>query len=312
MQSIIYRKYGNEEVLETIETPTPTVKDNEILVHVKAISLNQRDISSRNGDYKIVMNWKFPKPTGADFAGIVTAIGRNIKNYNVGDEVFGYEQSLGKGTLSEYITASENMITHKPKALTFEEASVLGCVYLTALQTLCDKCHIKKGDKIALFGASGGVGTASIQLAKFYGAEVTAIANSANENFCKAQGADHFVAYNKENIFASNEKYDVFFQVFGKDFAYYKEAKNILTPEGIFIGLLPLPKYFFQMLFGKPKFKFTLVKPKADDLAFIAKLANEKVIAPAIFRTFDWSNIKDAHKTLEKGGVNGKIVVRLN
>lgn len=310
MKSIIYKKYGSEEVLEIAEIPIPTIENNDVLINVKAISLNPRDTSSRSGDFKLFMNRKFPKQTGADFAGIITKIGNNVKNFKVGDEVFGYEQGINKGTASEFITISENYISIKPKKLSFEEASVLGCVYLCALQTVRDKCQIKQGDKIVIYGASGGVGTASIQLARYYGAEVTAVAHSSSEKYCKEQGADRFVAYDEGDIFASKEKFDVFFQVFGKDKAYYNESKQILKSNGIFICLIPLPKYIFKILFAKPKFKFTLVKSKSDDLAFIANLANQVIVKPIVAKSFGVEDIKDAHKALLKGKVNGKVTLR--
>jgi NADPH:quinone reductase-like Zn-dependent oxidoreductase len=309
MKAIIYKKYGSEEVLEVAEMPIPSIENNEVLINVKAISLNPRDTSSRNGDFKLFMNRKFPKLTGADFAGTVSAIGNDIKNFKIGDEVFGYEPSINKGTGAEYITISEKFIAHKPNKLNFEEASILGCVYLCALQTMRDKCQIKQGDKVVIYGASGGVGTASIQLAKYYGAEVTAVAHSSSEKYCKEQGADYFIAYDQSDIFASQKEYDVFFQVFGKDKAYYNEAKQILKPDGIFICLIPLPKYIFKILFARPKFKFTLVKSKADDLAFIAKLAEQGIIKPIVSTNFKLSEIKEAHKALSNGKVNGKIVV---
>jgi NADPH:quinone reductase-like Zn-dependent oxidoreductase len=309
MKSVIYNRFGNEDTLEVTELPIPTPRNNEVLINVKAISLNPRDTSARNGDFKLFMNRKFPKQTGADFAGIITSVGENIKNFKVGDEVLGYEPSLDKGTASEYITISEKFIAHKPNTLNFEEASILGCVYLCALQTIRDKCQIKQGNKVVIYGASGGVGTASIQLAKYYGAEVTVVAHSSSEKYCKEQGADHFVAYNQSDIFASQKKYDVFFQVFGKDKAYYNKAKQILKPDGVFICLIPLPKYIFKILFAKPKFKFTLVKSKPDDMAFIAKLAEQGSSKPIISKNFKLSEIKEAHKALSNGKVNGKIVV---
>ncbi|WP_343634031.1 NAD(P)-dependent alcohol dehydrogenase [Fluviicola sp.] len=311
MKSVIYNRYGNEDTLEIAELPMPRPQNKELVIRVKAISLNPRDTSARNGDYKLFMNRKFPKQTGADFAGIVTTVGKDIKNFKVGDEVFGYEPSLNKGTASEYITIAESFIAHKPKIVSFEEASVLGCVYLCALQSIRDKCQIKPGDKVAVFGASGGVGTAAIQLAKYYGAEVTAVARSSSEEFCKEQGADYFISYDKNDIFASEKKYDVFFQVFGKNNAYYSKAKKILQPDGIFICLIPLPKYILKMLFARPAFKFTLVKSKSEDLAFISKLADQKVIKPIISKNYDLPDIKEAHKALTNGSVNGKLVVSI-
>jgi NADPH:quinone reductase-like Zn-dependent oxidoreductase len=311
MKTIIYRKYGNEDVLEMVEMPIPNIKNNEVLINVKAISLNPHDISARNGEYKLFMNRKFPKIMGIDFSGIITAIGDEVKNFKVGDEVFGYEPSLNKGTASEYITVSEKFLAIKPKIVNFEEASILGCVYLCALQTMRDKCQLKKGDKVVIYGASGGVGTATIQLAKYYGAEVTAVAHSSSENYCKTQGADYVEAYDKSDVFASQKKYDVFFQVFGKDTAFYDKAKEILKPNGSFICLIPLPKYILKILFAKPKFKFTLVKSKAEDLAFIAQLAEQGIIKPIVSKNFKLSEIREAHKALSNGKVNGKITVSL-
>lgn len=311
MRAVIYNSYGSEKVLELVEKPMPGSKKNEVLIHVKAISLNPKDISARSGEYKIIMNRKFPKSTGSDFAGIVTAIGSEVKNCKVGDAVFGYKPGFSKGTAADFITAPEKLIALKPIDISFEQAAALGCVYLTALQTWRDKCNIKRGDKVVIYGASGGVGTAAVQLAKYFGAEVTAVSNSRNEAYCKDQGADFFVAYDKADVFASPEKYDVFFQVFVKDTAFYDRTKKILKADGIFICTLPLPKYVLKILFAKPAFKFILVKPKSDDLAFIASLAMQQLIKPFIAKTFKLSEIQEAHKALSDGKVNGKIIVTL-
>lgn len=311
MRAVIFKSYGSEDVLELVEKPMPSPKSNEVLVNVKAISLNPKDIGARSGEYKIIMNRKFPKSTGSDLASIVTSIGSDVKKFKVGDEVFGYQPSFSNGTAADFTTISEDFIALKPKELSFEQAAALGCVYLTALQTLRDKCKIKRGDKIAIYGASGGVGTAAVQLAKYFGAEVTAVSNSRNETYCRNQGANHFIAYDKADIFASPEKYDVFFQVFAKNTAFYDKAKKILKADGIFICLIPLPKYIFKILFAKPAFKFTLVKSKSEDLAFIANLAVQQLIKPAISETFKLPEIKEAHKALSAGKVAGKIIVTM-
>jgi NADPH:quinone reductase-like Zn-dependent oxidoreductase len=182
MKAIGYQKYGSAEVLEMLELPIPKPQKDEVLIYVSYISLNPRDVSIRSGNFSLITGKKFPKLTGADFSGTIVQIGDNVTNLKIGDMVFGYVEGLKSGISSEYTVVPKNKVAIKPDALTHQQAATLGCAYLTALQALKDKAHIKKGDKVLIYGASGGVGSAAIQLAKHFGATVTAISNSSNKN----------------------------------------------------------------------------------------------------------------------------------
>jgi NADPH:quinone reductase-like Zn-dependent oxidoreductase len=310
MKAIIYSHYGSPDVLELIGLPVPQHQKGEVLIQIKAIGLNPRDRNIRNGDLKFISGKDFPKLTGADFSGIITDLGDGVINLKIGQEVFGYIDDVKKGASAEYIAIPEKYVAVKPDPISFEVASTLGCAYLTALQTLRDKCEIKSGDKIVIYGASGGVGIAAIQLAKYFGATVTAISHSSHEMLCKTQGADKFIAYDKADVFSMPEKFDIFFQVYSKQ-AYYDKAKSILRPNGVYICLIPDPRFLLQILFARPRFKSILVKTKKADLDFIANLAMKRAINPFISNQFQLEDMREAHKLIEGEHSSGRVVITM-
>ena len=311
MKAFIYKSYGAADVLELVAQEIPLPQKGEVQIEVKAISINPRDANIRNGDLRFISGKEFPKLTGADFSGIISKLGEGISNFKTGDEVFGYIEDVKNGASAEYIVLPEKYLALKPKELSFEVASALGCAYLTALQTLRDKCKIKSGDRLAIYGASGGVGIAAIQLAKYFGASITAIANSANESLCKNQGVDNFIAYDKTDVFSLNEKFDIFFQVYSKEGSLYKKVKALIKASGIFCCLIPDPRFYFKTLFARPRFTFILVKSIKSDLDFLANLAREGKIKPVISKQLKLEEMMDAHKQIDNGHTVGKIVITM-
>lgn len=310
MKAKVYNKYGNPDVLETAELPKPIAKKNEVVIKTISISLNQKDNLIRNGNFKLFTGSKFPKLIGSDFSGIIDSVGESVKDFKIGDEVFGYNDSVFGGVSAEYIVMPTKFLGIKPKEISHQIASTLGCVYSTALQTLRDECKIKQGDEILIYGASGGVGTAAMQIAKYYGAIVTAVAHSRNEEYCKNNGADYFVAYDKADAFLSDKKYHIFFQVFSKK-NEYNRAKNILTPKGNFITLMIFPMLFIKNVFSMNKIITFMVRAKRADFEFNAELTKKKILNPFIAKFFDFDTIKEAYQLSENGSENGKIVVNI-
>lgn len=309
MKGVAYYQYGGVEELETLELPVPACKSGEVLVRVKAISLNPRDTRIREGAFRLLMNWRFPKLTGADFSGVIETTGAGVQSFRAGDEVFGYMDTLAGGTSAEYITVPASSVARKPAGMSHSQASTLGCAYLTALQVLRDKASTQPGDHVMIYGASGGVGTAAIQLAKQMGAEVTAVSNSAHQEYCRSLGAHHFLAYDQDPVFTGPKTCDVFFQVYSRGGLFYRQAKKILKKDGVFICLIPNPLLEIKRWFARPRFEYLVVKNRVADLSYLAECTLLHDIKPVITHTFEAAEIRKAYRLLETGHIQGKIVV---
>ncbi len=315
MKAALFNRYGSTDVLEVKEIEKPVPQRNEVLIRVAACSINPRDIAIRNGDLKFLTGNKFPKLTAADFSGKVEAIGQDVKKFNTGTDVFGYIQSVKKGCAAEYIAVPEKWIAKKGYALQHTVAAAIPCTYMTALQGLRNKANIKEGDEVLIYGASGGVGTAAIQLAKYYKANVTAVCSSANVAFCRQQGADQVWCYDEHNIFQRRAQFEIFFQVYSKDGLMYKQGKHLLKRRGTYITLIPSPQVFVRSvlnkLTGEPALKPVLVKADRNDLEFLAYLAKQKVLQPQVTSLFELDEIKEAHSLIETNHARGKVVVTM-
>jgi len=310
MKAIIYTQYGKPNVLEVSELPTPKMKEGHALIKINAMALNPRDIAIRAGALKIFSGTNFPKLTGADFSGVIDKLPASESSFKVGDEVFGYFEDITGGVSASFVNIPIKYLAQKPKHITHARASALGCAYLTALQALRDKAEIAKGMKVAIYGASGGVGTAAIQLAKYFEAEITAISHSRNRAYCLKQGAQNFIAYDEQDVFAENLKYDAFFQVYVNGGDVYSKAKKITNKKGAFISLNPNPITKLKHTFRKPTYQLMMVKNKPEDLNFLAKLTEEDKLNPIIFKEYKPEDIIGAHETLQNGQSIGKLVVK--
>jgi NADPH:quinone reductase-like Zn-dependent oxidoreductase len=309
MKAIFYNKYGNSNVLEVAELSNPEVKKGHALVKMHAMALNPRDIAIRVGALKIFSGTNFPKLTGADFSGVIEKLPAGSRSFNEGDEVFGYLEDVTNGISASLVNIPINYLALKPDKISHATASTLGCAYLTALQALRDKANITKGSKVAIYGASGGVGTAAIQLANYFEAEVTAISNSRNRSYCKEQGAHHFIAYDQQDVFSGNQDYDIFLQVYVNGGDVYKKAKKITKNKGAFVSLNPNPAIKLKHLFGKPAYQSMMVKNKREDLDFLAKATDDGIIKPYIDKSFRPEDIIEAHSILQNGQSKGKLIV---
>jgi NADPH:quinone reductase-like Zn-dependent oxidoreductase len=321
MKAIVYRCYGSPEVLkyEDIEKPTPT--DNQVLVKVHAASVNPLDWHYMRGKpYLMRMEAGVGTPSnprlGVDFAGTVEAIGPDVKRFKPGDEVFGART----GALAEYVTVHEDRaLVMKPDNVTFEQAASVPIAAVTALQALRDQGRIQAGQKVLINGASGGVGTFAVQIAKSFGADVTGVCSTKNVEMVRSIGADHVIDYTKEDFTKGGQLYDLIIDNVGSH--PLLDYKRVLQPKGIFvivggpnegswIGPMTTPiKAKLLSPFVSQEFVFFLANLSPEDLTILRDLMQTGKVTPVIDRTYKLSEAPEAIAYLEAGHARGKVVV---
>lgn len=311
MKAVIYNRKNRPDKLELREVDQPTPNDNEVLVKIHAVSLNA-------ADYRSMSMGIIPKRKifGADIAGRVEAIGANISQFKPGDEVLGDLASYDFGGLAEYVTAPEKLLARKPASISFEDAASFPMAAMTALQALRDEGKIQQGMKVLIVGCAGGVGTFAIQLAKFYGAEVTGVCSAKNTEQSFSLGADYVIDYTREDFLKSGAQYDLILGVNGNyPLLAYKKA---LKPQGIYVMVGgALLQVFKSLLFGKllslgsKKMKFASAKANSADLEFFADLLAKGTIKPVIDRRYQLDEAVDAMNYLKQGHSTGKVVIQI-
>ncbi|TSA27021.1 MAG: NAD(P)-dependent alcohol dehydrogenase [Ignavibacteriales bacterium] len=319
MKAIVYTKYGSPDVLELKEVEKPIPKDDEVLIKIYAASVNAYDWHFLTADIFLIrfMGGGFFKPKdhrlGADVSGRVEAVGKNIKQFKPGDDVFG----MIRGGFAEYACAAENLLALKPYNLSFEEAAAVPMAGSTALQGLRDEGKVQPGQKVLINGASGGVGTFAVQIAKLFGAEVTAVCSTRNLEQARSIGADHVIDYTKENFTKSDKHYDLIFAANG--YHPLSDYKRALTPKGIYIMAGGSKAQIFQaMLMGKlmsekggRKMGGVSAKRSQKDLAFLKELLEAGKVVPVIDRRFTLSETAEALRYLGEGHARGKVVITI-
>jgi NADPH:quinone reductase-like Zn-dependent oxidoreductase len=323
MKAILYHEYGSPYVLklENIEKPIP--KDNEVLVKVKAIALNAKDWRLMRADPFLVRLtgtglFKPKNPIlGADIAGIIESVGKDVKSFKIGDEVFGDICETGHGGLAEYTCSTEEALAHKPSNATFEEAAALPLAAVSALQGLRDVGEIQSGQQVLINGASGGMGAFAVQIAKAFGAEVTAVCSTRNIDLVRSLGADHVIDYTKENFTRNGKSYDLILAVNG--FHPISDYKKSLSPNGKYVMGGGSTKQIFQALLlgsfvsmGSNK-KIAALSGKANqaDLVTIKELVEAGKLKSVIDSTFDLEDTADAIRYMEEGHAKGKIIIKI-
>jgi NADPH:quinone reductase-like Zn-dependent oxidoreductase len=321
MKAIIYTKYGPPDVLELKEADKPVPKDNQVLVKIHAASLNAADWHLLRADpfmarlFSGLFRPKF-NILGADIAGRVEAIGKDIKQFKPGDEVFGDLFGCGFGGFAEYACADEKALILKPANISFEEAAAIPVAAMTALQGLCDKGHIQPGQKVLINGASGGVGTFAVQIAKYFGAEVTAVCSTGNMEMARSLGADHVIDYTKEDFTKNGQQYDLILAANG--YHPISDYRRGLSPNGIYVMTGGKGKQMFQamtlgpwMSMGGKKMGGLSAKSNQKDLVFIKGLLETGKIKPVIDRRYPLSETAQAFRYLEEGHAKGKIIINI-
>jgi len=310
MKAIVYNKKLPDKLL-FCEVDKPVPNDNEVLIKVSAVSLNA-------ADYRSLKMGLIPKNKifGADISGRIEAVGKNVSLFKPGDEVFGDLASYGFGGLAEYVTAPEKAVVLKPEQISYEEAACLPMASLTALQALRDKAKIQKGQRVLVVGSAGGVGTYAIQLAKYFGGEVTGVCSSGNVQQTFSLGADFVIDYTKESFLESDKRYDIILGINGN--YPLLGYRRILTSAGIYVMVGgSLSQVFKSLLFGRilsfgsRKMKSLTAKANNTDLELIAKLVEDGVIKPVINRRYSFDKAVDAMSYLKEGHSPGKVVVTI-
>jgi NADPH:quinone reductase-like Zn-dependent oxidoreductase len=320
MKAIVYEKYGQPEVLQLKEVEKPTPRENEVLVKVHAASINAADWHLLTADIFLVrLEIGLFKPKfnilGADVAGRVEAVGKNVKQFKPGDAVFGDIFLQGSGSLAEYASAPESALALKPSNLSFEEAAAAPLAAVTALQGLRDSGQIQPGQKVLIQGAAGGVGTFAVQIAKSFGAEVTAVCSARNMEMARSLGADHVIDYAKEDFTQSRKRYDLILAANG--YHPIADYKRSLTPRGIYVMAGGKPAQMFQaLLLGSlmsekdgRKMKVLSAKTTQQDLLAIKELLKTGRVKPMIDKRFLLHETPEALRYLGTGHARGKIVI---
>ena len=328
MKAIVCTKYGPPEVLQLKEVAKPTPKDNEVLIRVHATSVNFGDMMARN--FKAITPREFnmpflfwllakisfgpsqPKITilGSEFAGEIEATGKDVKQFKQGDQVFGYPgQSFG--AYAEYLCMPENgVLAIKPTNMTYDEAAVVPYGAIMALNLL-RKMNIQPGQKVLVNGASGGIGSAAVQIAKHFGAEVTGVCGTPRLEFVKSLGADKVIDYTKDDFTKNGETYDLIFDILGK--SSFSRCQGSLKPNGILLFASFKMKQLFQMLWtskiGSKRVICALAPGSVEDLISVKELIEAGKIKAVIDRCYQMEQTAEAHRYVEKGHKKGNVVI---
>jgi NADPH:quinone reductase-like Zn-dependent oxidoreductase len=321
MKAIIYRNYGSPDVLRLEEIEKPVPQDNEVLIEVRAASVNPLDFHLMKGTprvARIMTGLLKPKVTrpGVDVAGVVEAVGSNVTQFHAGDGVLG----SCKGAFAEYVCASEGALVLKPANLTFEQAAAVPVAAFTSLQGLRDKGRIQPGHKVLINGAAGGVGTFAVQIAKSFGAHVTGVCSTRNVEMVRSIGADYVIDYTQEDYTQSGQRYDLIFDTVGNhslsDNRRVLGSKGALVmaggPTDSLLGILlpPLRALVMSRFVSQTLVPF-LARRRKEDLIIMQELLEAGKVTPVIDRTYPLSEASEAVRYLEEGHARGKVVITL-
>jgi NADPH:quinone reductase-like Zn-dependent oxidoreductase len=330
MKAIVYTEFGSPDVLHLAEVAKPAPKDNEVLIKVQAAPVNYGDLLARNFNNLPVSEFNMPLPLllpmrlyfglrkprvrilGNEFAGVVEAVGKDVTRFKPGDQVYGYRgQSMG--TYAEYVCMPEaGSVACKPANMTSAEAATVpyGAIMATSLLR---KANIQRGHKVLINGASGGIGSAAVQLAKYYGAEVTGVCGTPRLEFVKALGADKVIDYTTEDFTRNGETYDLIVDILGK--SSFSQCKNSLNPHGIFLLASFKMKHLFQMVWtkfvGNKKVVCAMTSEKPADLTFVKELIEAGQYKVIIDKRYPLEQTAEAHRYVEAGQKAGSIVIAI-
>jgi NADPH:quinone reductase-like Zn-dependent oxidoreductase len=323
MKAIVYHRYGAPDVLKCEEIEKPTAEDNEVLIKVRAASVNPADWHLTEGKPSFArllfgLGLLKPKDTrlGRDVAGQVETVGKDVTQFKPGDEVFG----ASHGAFAECACASESKLAMKPDNVTFEQAASVAIAALTALQGLRDKGQMQPGQKVLINGAAGGVGTFAVQIAKSFGAEVTGVCSTRNVDMVRSIGADRVIDYTQEDFTKSGQRYDLFFDSVGNH--PLSACRRVLNPKGIYIvvggpdgrWIGPMSRLFKALVLSRlvsQNLVAFIAKPSKEDLTIMRELMEAGKVTPVIDRRYSLSEVPEAIRYLEEGHARGKVVITL-
>ena len=319
MKAAVYTAYGPPEVVQIKDVEKPVPKDNEVLLRVRAASVNPLDYHIMRGEVRLMrLMFGLRKPKwrpGRDVAGQVEAVGRNVTRFKPGDAAFG----TCAGAFAEYACAKEQALAVKPDNVTFEQAASAPVAAYTALQGLRDNGKLQPGQKVVVHGAAGGVGTFTVQIAKWYGAEVTGVCSSRNVDMLRSIGADRVIDYTREDFTQSGQRYDLIFDLVSNH--SLSDYRRVLNPAGIYLGagvlgfesvggflvrLITAPVYSW---FTSQKFGMSGARACKEDLAIVGELIASGKVTPVIDRRYPLSEVAEAMRYLEEKHARGKVII---
>lgn len=322
MKAMIQTAYGEPpDVLELTDVEKPAPKDGEVLVKVRAASVTFGDLAAVRGEpfiARLSLGLREPKikTPGKDVAGQVESVGPKVKQFKPGDEVFGDLSECGWGAYAEYVSVPENVLVQKPANVTFEAAGAVPESAVVALQGLQDKGKIQSGQKVLIYGASGGIGTFAVQIAKSFGAEVTGVCSTRNLELVRSLGADHVIDYTKEDFTQNVEGYDLILATAGYRSIF--DYKRALAPGGYYVATGGEMAQIFQPMLlgplvssGGRKMTNLAMKPDKDDLTYVKELIEAGKVAPVIDRSYPLNELPEALRYYAEGRSRGKVVVTI-
>ncbi len=314
MRALTYDRYGACDVLAVREVPAPPARRGEVLVRVRAAALNPKDVLVRSGRFRILSGGRFPKVMGLDLAGEVVAAAPGVRGFAPGDPVFGFLSGFSalRGTVAELASVPARWLAPLPRGATFEDAAAVPLVASTALQALRDVARVRPGDRVCIHGASGGVGTAAIQIAKALGAHVTTTSGAASRPLCLSLGADEALDREADDAFSGERVFEIVLDAYGdRSLAH---ARRALGPAGIYVTTVPSRRIFLdaaRTLAARRRARFVSVRPVRRDLEAIARLVEEGRLRPVVDRVVPLADAVDAVRRLETRHAHGKVVVRV-
>jgi NADPH:quinone reductase-like Zn-dependent oxidoreductase len=312
MKAAIINRYGEASVLQIANVDRPQIKPDQMLVKVRASSVNPVDWKIRKGLLKPLTGWQFPKVLGFDVAGDVVEVGSRVTRFQPGDAIYVRLDQLAGGAYAEYAAVSERAAALKPANMSYEEAAAVPLASLTALQALRDRGQLKPGQKVLINGASGGVGTYAVQIAKVLGAsEVVGVCSAKNFDLVKGLGCDRTLDYTQQDFTQEGTRYDIIFDIIGN--RSFADCRRVLQPKGVYITTQPYPQNFLKSLGSAllpgPTYKVILLKSDSDDLTFLKTQIEAGKIRSVIDRTYPLAETAAAHAYSEEEHTVGKIVI---
>jgi NADPH:quinone reductase-like Zn-dependent oxidoreductase len=322
VKAIVHTRYGPPDELELQDVEKPVPKEDEVLIKIHATTVTTSDCNLRNFTFTpklfllpMRMQFGFNKPKvnilGVDLAGEITAVGQDVERFKVGDQVFGTPDPA-YGAHAEYVCIPEDgVLTTKPANTTWEQAAAIPLAGNTALFFIRDLGNVQAGQKVLIHGASGGIGTYAVQLAKYYGAKVTGVCSTTNLELVKSLGADQVIDYTEQDFTESDETYDVIFDVVGK--TSYSRCRNSLKAQGVYLATLPTAVIILQTVWtamvGSKKVKFGDALPKVENLAFLRELTEAGKLKAVIDRRYPLEQTAEAFRYVEQGHKKGNVVI---
>lgn len=332
MKAYTINRYSREDKLQLVELPEPVVKENDVLIEVHSASINQLDVKLKDGEFKLLLPYKFPLILGHDVAGMVIKVGSKVSRYKVGDEVFARPADFRIGTFAEYIAIDEHDVALKPKNVSMEQAASIPLVALTVWQAFVEKANLKKGQKVFIQAGSGGVGTIAIQLAKHLGATVATTTSADNFELVKSLGADIVIDYKTQDFETILKEYDLVLnsqdeKTLEKSLRLVKSGGKVISisgpPDMAFakeIGLSWLMKIAIFFLSRKVRsqakklgidYSFLFMQANGKQLLEIGKLIETDVIRPVVDKVFPFEDINEAMSYVASGRAKGKVIVKV-